>query len=143
MPLSDRRDPQFDALRLPAISDNAVRGHFLKYGPRAKINAAESHVHHHPLILDKVCESLAVDMIGYNSPQGLPDVIKATQAGLGKLYSLNDLSSDCIMVNGGASEAIPSILRAHMKPGESVLVVDPCFMPTKNFCQEAALFARR
>lgn len=131
-------DPMTQSMRLPAIEKNAVRDHFLTYGPLATINAAESPVVHNAMIRSAVAQAMQHDFPGYNSPRGLPDVLEATQAGLKKLYGL-ETTTDKMMINGGASEAIPSILRAHLQPNDEVLVVNPCFLPTRNFCQEAGM----
>lgn len=78
-------------------------------------------------IIDAAVASLAAGKTGYTSNAGLIELRDAIAEHLFKLYNYQ-VNSDQILITVGASEAMQLAMLSLIKPGDEVLIPEPCFV---------------
>jgi DNA-binding transcriptional MocR family regulator len=86
-----------------------------------------------PALLPPIAPALArIDIDAKLAISGLeaadPDLLSAARAG----FEADNVSADAIAVVSGAMDGVERVLGAHLRPGDRVIVEDPCYPPIRD-----------
>lgn len=79
-------------------------------------------------IADAAIESLNNGNFSYTSNAGLIELRQAISAYMERRFGLSFRAKDQILVTVGGSEAIDLMIRAHINPGDEVIIPEPAFV---------------
>jgi DNA-binding transcriptional MocR family regulator len=85
--------------------------------------------------LRRALASIGAAPVAYGGPASLQTLLEIARAQL----EADGIAGDCLTVVSGALDGIERVLSAHLRPGDRLLLEDPCFSRTLGLARSLAL----